>query len=629
MVGPEIMLPVVQNRPDPLMNLEPPGRESSQETNGSATWLQMKITGLPPEVLRYLFGFLRCEDLVRVHDTCRRFQDVVATHYPNALRYFWSRHITLLPDHILSRIFLSLEYEDIGHIQDTCRRFQNVLQSYYPEVSFYSRLSGPFRKQYQQSWPCQQRIVEEGRHPFAPERLKEWCRYRNTRRHAALMCFYTVGIMMNASGYLPVEVFARTCPGLSSRVYCSLDSCRLVRQTTLSGGAYMLGPDRAGLWSEQEIELDDSGFRLLNLQAPNRDGTCCANISVNTAVEYLKHGHYRWRLINQPQIKESDFHAVSPSGEFVAIYNASEGIEGIMCLDDQGQCVLMPMADGVLINARIIGLRFSPSGKRLAIRYEEDLAILSLDNRGCWNVSWTTSFDEPLSYVEFDPSERWLLMGFCGRNPKVTGSAEIVGLDPSGSCISRQRIACINYQLTFSPGGNYLVSHREGKCYPILWRLLLREEWGVYGNLADPGAGPLPVEQMDLVTEVMAFGPCDNYLLISSSDGKAKIWGQNSQGRWKVRGSQQHDGAVKSVQFSESGIHALTVDQSSIHIWGRGENGLWSVKGIIPDDNVISAHFHPSAEHLVVSINHEMIRIWEIRKDDSKPDVRERFGRFL
>ena len=619
------MLPVVQNRPDPLMRLKPPGRESSQETNGTATWLQKKIIELPSEVLSYIFSFLRCEDLVRVHDTCRRFRQVVVTHYPNAQGYFWSRHITLLPEHILSRIFLNLEYEDIASIHDTCRRFQAVLKTYYPEVSFYSRLSGPFRKQYQQSWPCQQRIVEEGRHPFASQQLKERSRYWNARQHASSLCFNTLGKMMYASGYLPVEVFARTCPGLSSRVYCSLNSCHLARRTTLSGGAYMLGPDRAGLWSEHEIDLDDSGFRLLSLQTPDRDGTCCANFGVNNAVEYLKHDHYRWQLINQPRIKESDFHAISPSGKFAAIYNASEGIEGIMCLDDQGQCVLMPMADGVLVNARIIGLRFSPSGKHLAIRYEEDLAILSLDSRGCWNVSWTTSCAEPLSYIEFDPSERWLLIGVCGRT--VRGSAEIVGLNPAGSCISRQRIACINYGLTFSPGGNYLVSHREGKCYPILWRLLWDKEWGFYGNLADPGAGPLPVEQTDL-TETMAFGPSDNYLLISSLDGKAKIWRQNDQGRWKVRGSQQHDGSVKSVQFSESGIHALTVDQSSIHIWGRDENGLWSVKGLIPDGNVISAHFHPTAEHLVVSINYEMIRIWEIRKDDSKPDVRKRFGRY-
>ena len=618
------MLSVVQNRPDHLMSLEPPARESSQETNGSATWLQKKITAFPTEVLTCIFSFLRGEDLYRVHDTCSRFREVVITHHSSALEYFCSRRITLLPENILSRIFLQLEYEDIARIHDTCRRFRDVLQSDHQKVTFYSRLPGLFRKQYQQSWPCQLRIVEEGRHPFACERPDERGRYWNARRHAPILCFNTLGKMMNASGYRPVEVFAGTCQGLSSRVYCSLNSCHLVRQS--SGGAYMLGPDRAGLWSEHEVDLDDSGFRLLSVQTPSRDGACCANFGVNNAVEYLKNDHFRWQLIKQQWIKESDFHAISPSGKFVAIYNASEGIEGIMSLGDHGQCVRMPMAEGVLINSRINGLRFSPSGKLLAIRYKEDLAILSLDSRGCWNVSWTTSFDQPLSYIEFAPSGRWLLMGFCGRDPTVPGAAEMVRLNPAGRCISRQRIACINYRLTFSPGGNYLVSHREGKCYPILWRLLQYEQWVFYGTLADPGAGPLPVEQTDLVSETVTFGPCDNDLLISSSDGKAKIWWQNSQGRWKLRGSQQHDGAVKSVQFSASGIHALTVDQSSIHIWGRDENGLWSVKGIIPDDNVISAHFHPTAEHLIVSINCETIRIWEIRKDDSKPDVREHFG---
>lgn len=124
----------------------------------------------------------------------------------------------------------------------------------------------------------------------------------------------------------------------------------------------------------------------------------------------------------------------------------------------------------------------------------------------------------------------------------------------------------------------------------------------------------------------LRFSPSGKHLAIRYEEDLT-ILSLDSPGCWKVRGSQQHDGAVKSVQFSESGIHALTVDQSSIYIWGRDENGLWSVKGIIPDDNVISAHFHPTAEHLVVAINDEMLRIWEIRKDESKPDIREYFGR--
>lgn len=42
------------------------------------------------------------------------------------------------------------------------------------------------------------------------------------------------------------------------------------------------------------------------------------------------------------------------------------------------------------------------------------------------------------------------------------------------------------------------------------------------------------------------------------------------------RGSLQHEGAVKFVEFSLSGIHALTVDRSSVRIWGLDDGGLWS-----------------------------------------------------
>ena len=85
----------------------------------------------------------------------------------------------------------------------------------------------------------------------------------------AIMCSQTLGKMMYASGYRPVEVFARTCLGLSSRVYFSLNSSHLLRQTTVGGGAYMVGPDGSGSWSEQEVDPDDSGFKLLRVMASN------------------------------------------------------------------------------------------------------------------------------------------------------------------------------------------------------------------------------------------------------------------------------------------------------------------------------------------------------------------------
>ena len=84
-----------------------------------------------------------------------------------------------------------------------------------------------------------------------------------------------------------------------------------------------------------------------------------------------------------------------------------------------------------------------------------------------------------------------------------------------------------------------------------------------------------------------------------------------------IQSTVQHDGRVKIVEFSRTGVHALMVDRSSIRILGRDESGLWSVKGIIPDTNVTCTRFHPVAEHLIVFTCFNRIRVCELRKVDS------------
>ena len=217
-----------------------------------------------------------------------------------------------------------------------------------------------------------------------------------------------------------------------------------------------------------------------------------------------------------------------------------------------------------------------------------------------------------LSYTEFSPSERWLLVGLTRKfAPSVV---ELIRLEPAGKCIPLQTFIC-RRDLTFSPAGNYLVS-RQGNCgYPLLRLSPKTGEWTCFGNLPNPAVGPHPVGRSILLTDVVTLSPCDNYLLISSKDGLVEIWGR--QGRWKIRGWEQHDGTVIYAEFSQSGIHALTVDRSSIRIWVRDEGGLWRVKGFIPAPGVLSAHFHPVAEHLILFRNRDGVRVREVRKDYS------------
>ena len=216
------------------------------------------------------------------------------------------------------------------------------------------------------------------------------------------------------------------------------------------------------------------------------------------------------------------------------------------------------------------------------------------------------------SYTEFSSSERWLLVGLTRKFAPFL--VELIRLDPAGNCIPVQKFVC-RHELTFSPAGNYLVC-RLGSCgYPLRRLSPKTGKWTRLGNLPNPAVGPPPVGRSILLTDVVTLSPCDNYLLISSKDGLVEIWGR--QGRWKVQGWEQHDGKVIYAEFSQSGIHALTVDLSSIRIWVRDEGGLWRVKGLIAAPGVLSAHFHPVAEHLILFRNRDGVRVWEVRKDYS------------
>ena len=568
MIGSRPMFPVAQ-KVSAVTISHVPGGESSQETEVPAKWSQRHITHLPPEVLSHLFGFLGCDDIVQVYDTCLLFREVVVGEHAQAL--------------------------------------------------FYSQFPKRFREQYQQSWSWQKRMARNGHNPFANGLRDNNSKFFNTVHRAAPLCIHTLRKMMSSSLYRPVQVHTnlRSTPAL--RFDCRLNSGNLLLYDLLNGGASMLSRNGTGSWSEEIVDLDESGRRLLSVLCPDGHGGLHFNFGFHNAIEYLKRDgdSGRWQLINQQWVKESDNHAISRSGRYVASYTCDGGIKEIRCLDDQGQWVLMSMAEGTRIGCGIRALQFSPSGQHLAIRYEERLAVISQVSQGCWNLTWQTPWKKPMTYIEFCPSERWLLVGFRRfrrLGPEGRSTADIIRLDSAGKFISRQEIDCKNCQLNFSPAGNYLVSGTTSRDHRLLWRLLKSEKWVFYGNLADPEAGPLSVTDPEV--HIIQFSPCENYLLISSRDGAVTIWGQVEQRHWEPRGMVQQDGELLYAEFSPSGVHALTIDRSLIRIWGRDEGGLWPVKGAIPVSHVWSAFFHPVAEHLIVFGNGEGVQVWEVRKDN-------------
>ena len=536
----------------------------------------------------------------------------------------WSQmQITQLPEAMLSQIFNWLECDHIVQVHDTCKTFRNVVRAQNPDALFYARLPQRFRALYQQSRSWQKRMVRNGQHPFATELPPKEKEFFNSDRHAAFLCFHTLRKMTTSSRYLPVEVFTNAYRTNELQMECTLNSDHLLLYNRLDHRARLLGSDETGSWSEQLVTHDRCGDWLLKIMSFGNCRGLYTNPFSQNIIEHLIPGFGlgKCQLINQQCLENFYGHAASVSGKYLAIYTPGVAIRAILCLDDQGVWVPMRMTEGFRIASHTVeGLNFSPSGHLLAVRCRKRLSIMSQDSRGCWKLLWMSSkwmscsrFDGAhLSYTEFSPSEHWLLVELTCRS--VPFYAELISLDPAGDSFPLRRFTC-RHDLTFSPAGNYLVS-RLGSCgYPLLRLSPKTGKWTRFGNLPNPAVGPSPVGRSILWTDVVALSPCDNYLLISSKDGLVEIWGR--QGCWKIRGWEQQDGEVIYAEFSQSGIHALTVDRSSIRIWVHDEGGLWRVRGFIPAPGVLSAHFHPVAEHLILFRNRDGVRVWEVRKDYS------------
>lgn len=544
----------------------------------------------------------------------------------DALWFQW--HITRLPTEMLSHIFGCLGCDDIARVHDICHIFREVVQANYMETFFYSRLPKLFRKQYLQSRLWQKRMVENGLHPFTRTLPGKESEVVNAEQHAGILCFHTLGTMTSTGKYRPVEVFAGSLSYFTVLTRFSLTDGHLLLYRNGSDWVRLVGQDFTGSWSEQTIENHERpGHWQVHEAGFSADGRYLFIVDHGEMIESHKRDpdSGRWRLINQQRFETAKCFQVSPSGRLLIVVGFDNGIESIQCFDNEGYWQPMPMAEDVRIDPDFEWNRFSPSEEHLIIKCGQKLLILSLDSHGCWHFSWESKSHRRIDYVEFCPSGRWLLLAYRASGSNDPGSVAMIKLEPAGKCIPWQTISYQYLKLTFSPAGNYLVNLKGCQQY-LLWRLAKSGQWAVYGEFTDYAAPPATWPscwQKDLEQGTIVFSSCDHYLLTSSPEGAVRIWGQDEQGTWTVRGTEQHGSKVSIIKFSQSGVHALTVDRWSARIWGRNDGGMWSVKGIIPTDGVRSAQFHPVAEHLIVYQSQCDIKIWEIQKEESREEKKE------
>ena len=562
----------------------------------------------------------------------------------------WLRwHIGALPDEVLSHIFNYLGCDDIAQVNDTCRQFRRVVHARHWEALLFSQLPMLLRKQHLQSLPLQKQLVQDGLHPFITKPSTGERDVFNAEQQAAVACMHPRGRMVATSRYRPMEVLFEYLVSCGAQVvYTSTSNNILIYSKNLSV-VNLFGQNDSGSWSRQSLDqsVHDDYCCPLNGVSFSSNGRYLSVFSNARKIQIYKFDHGSWQFNKQQQIEEGYQFEVSPSGKYLAVLTITGSINSIRCFDEAVCWKSMPMPSDNKRDPGVQWCQFSYSEQHMAIRYKKKLVILSMNCQGHWKQSWETTWsrctdyvslrfspseqyvfisharkvvilsqnsggswnllwesptNRGIDYVEFCPSGSWLLIGFLR-------SVDIIGLDPAGKGISQQNLSSRNRQLTFSPGGKYLVSE-EGESHYLLWRLLKSGQWLFYGDLTDP-ASPWPGET-ELLHSI-TFSSCDNYLLTSTRDGVVNIWGRSEQGSWMVLCSEQHDYPVREVRFSQSGVHALTVDEESIHIWGLNDSGLWSVKGVISVTFASEADFHPMAEHLIVFWRFHSIRIVEIR----------------
>ena len=579
----------------------------------------------------------------------------------------WShRHISQLPLEVLSHIFGCLDCDDIVHVNNTCQQFRKVVQVCHTHALWFNRLPQRFRQQLPESRLWLKQMVKDGLHPFTRPFVGVR-QFLNAEQQVAASCFRTLGKMMSTPGYRPRVVIASDVgSGLIGYIFARTSSDLSIYFVS-DGGGILLGQNDSGLWSEQIIEINRSHLEFpLSVARCYRgsfspDGRYFSALGLNDILIY-KHDSGTWQLVNRQQLGTVDRLQVSSSGKYLVVSGRSVGIESIRYFDEQECWHPMPLA--VEINAcveqvefssseqhlfikykrkmvilsldsqgcwksswkttlswhiRRVYVQFSPSEQLIVIRYGGKVTVLSLNSQGCWNTSWETRSDQKIKYAKLCPSGCWLLIAY-----HVTmahdGFTEMIKLNRSGKCVSRQIISHRNPELTFSPGGNYLF-RKKSEQY-LLWGLVKSGQWASYGDLTDRGAflwrGLGQVPRLGTI----AFSPCDSYLFTSTEDGAVKIWEQDEQERWMVRGIEQCDVPVYWVKFSDSGVHALATCRQSIRIWGRDDTGLWSVKGTIPATRIMMVDFHPVAEHLIFLWCTGGIQVWEIRKCP-EPEVRQ------
>ena len=526
----------------------------------------------------------------------------------------WSqRHITELPAEVLSHIFSWLGADTITRVKNTCRLFRSVVLEHHGEVVFYGQFPEPFKSQYSHSRPWLKWMVNNGLHPFTTTLPRKESDVPNGEQKSAVVCFHTLGRMMSIRKYRCVEVTARHCPTFYLRQCFSPNGSNLLLFNTVHEWMCML--DHSGSWSEQTID-HHGGSIPIPAGARFSDNGCYLStfISDQRMVIYRRDGD-RWELFKQEVIESPQRFDYSPSGQYLVVYSKAGGIERIMCFDDTGYWKSMPMAEDARIISPVSMVKFSSSEQHMAALNPKKVFILSLDDQGCWISSREIDLDRPPGYIQLCPFGRWLLLAYFRTHFRVNQSdafVEMVKLDPAQPLQLRQKIADKFLNLNFSPGGNYLVSERWATKYRLLW-LDESGHWVLHGKSTGLSRALSPkLRGRKLKQNTITFSSCDNYLLTSYWDGAVKIWGQDGQGGWIVRGSDQHDGPVDCVAFSQSSVHALVAGPSSIRIWGRDKDGFWSVKGTILASDVLDVDFHPTAEHLIVCLSSIGIRFLEI-----------------
>ncbi len=261
----------------------------------------------------------------------------------------------------------------------------------------------------------------------------------------------------------------------------------------------------------------------------------------------------------------------------------------------------------VAVVSPVTSVKFSPSGKQLAIGGYKDVRLIDASSGEVFAT--LSGHADYVRSIAFSPDGKLVAAG--GGSPQQFGEIKIWNVETHQLIRTMQGHKDCIYSIAWSPDGKLIASGSYDKMVK-LWDVATGKETA---NLQD---------HIDAVFAV-AFSPDGKRLASASQDRTVKIWNV-ATGKRLYTLSDASDG-LTSIAYSPAGDEVAAVGyDKTIYIWKLGQDdGRLSRSLIADEDSLLSLAWSPDGKTIVTASSDRSIRFRDTRLNltgviDHQPD---------